>query len=126
MLATVVLLLLHVPPVVASVSVVVVPEQMVKVPEIGLGRGFTVTTEVVLQPNVVNVIDEVPPVPKPLTVPVPVTVATPVLLLVQVPPPEASLSVVVAPSQTVSVPVIATGCELTLISITAVQPAGNV
>ena len=48
--ATAVLLLLHVPPVIASVSGDEEPEQMPNVPLIGPGRGFTVTIAVILQP----------------------------------------------------------------------------
>ena len=47
--ATPVLLLLHVPPVTASVSVVVEPVQSVTVPRMAVGVGFTVTTKVAEQ-----------------------------------------------------------------------------
>lgn len=42
--ATEVLLLLHVPPGVPLLSVALSPEHNVVVPEIGVGKGFTVTT----------------------------------------------------------------------------------
>ena len=42
-------LLLHVPPVVASLNVVVSPEQTLRVPSIAVGDGFTVTTAVTIQ-----------------------------------------------------------------------------
>ena len=45
----------------------------------------------------------------PVTTPVVLTVAIPVLLLLQVPPVEVSESVVVAPTHTVGVPVMAAG-----------------
>jgi hypothetical protein len=48
--ATVVLLLLHVPPLVKFPSVVVNPEQTVAVPEIPDGNGFVVTGLLVEQP----------------------------------------------------------------------------
>ena len=50
MVPTAVLLLLHVPPVVASPRVVVLPAHIVVVPVIPPGVGFTVMTVVVLQP----------------------------------------------------------------------------
>ena len=52
--ATEVLLLLHVPPVVVSVSRVVKDIQRVEEPVIDDGNGFTVTTSVALQPVVAN------------------------------------------------------------------------
>ena len=48
--ATVSASLLHVPPLLASVSVVVEPEQMNKLPEIAAGNASTVTVTLVLQP----------------------------------------------------------------------------
>jgi hypothetical protein len=50
MVATVVLLLLHVPPVVTSINVVVVPGQILSVPVIVDGIGLTVTIVVARQP----------------------------------------------------------------------------
>ena len=47
---TAVLLLLHVPPAVPSVNVVVKPTHTVIVPVITPGNGFTVTTAVMIQP----------------------------------------------------------------------------
>src|ERR1019366_9069008 len=79
--ATAVLLLLHVPPGVASVSVVVLPAQTVAVPVTDDGNAFTVTVaEAVQPPDVVYVIDAVPGA-MPETTPVLPTVATAVLLL---------------------------------------------
>ena len=43
-------LLLHVPPLVASLKPVVNPWHTVKVPRIGVGKAFTVTTAVMMQP----------------------------------------------------------------------------
>lgn len=48
--ANAVLLLLQVPPLVASVSVVVDPAQTMAVPPMAAGSGFTVTIEVVIHP----------------------------------------------------------------------------
>jgi hypothetical protein len=49
--ATAGLLLLQVPPMVASSSVVVRPEHTARVPLIAAGSGSTVTTAVVIQPE---------------------------------------------------------------------------
>ena len=49
-MATAVALLLHVPPAVASISVVVAVPQMEFVPPMAAGTGFTVSTVVDLQP----------------------------------------------------------------------------
>ena len=48
--ATVILLLVHVPPVGEELNVVEVPSQIANVPVIGPGEAFTVTTLVVKQP----------------------------------------------------------------------------
>ena len=45
-----VLLLLHVPPVTASLKVVVKPAHTLDAPEIAIGEGLTVTVVVVVQP----------------------------------------------------------------------------
>jgi hypothetical protein len=50
-IATAVLLLLHVPPGVGLVSIVVVPRHALSRPDIGLGSGFTVTVVIAVQPN---------------------------------------------------------------------------
>jgi hypothetical protein len=52
--ATVVTLLLHVPPGVASLKIVVRPEHMVVLPVIGRGTEFTVMVTVAVQPVAVN------------------------------------------------------------------------
>ena len=44
------LLLVQVPPAVASVNAVVKPKHTVKVPDMAEGKGFTVTTAVMIQP----------------------------------------------------------------------------
>jgi hypothetical protein len=67
------------------------------------------------QPPNVHIIVEVP-APTPVTIPVEAPiVATPVLLLLQVTPPVALESVVVLPTHTVAVPVIAAGVVFTVI-----------
>jgi hypothetical protein len=64
------------------------------------------------------------PVDIPVTKPEPeTTVATEVLLLVHAPPPVASVSGVVAPVQTVVVPVMGAAARLTVTDVVAVQPA---
>jgi len=110
---------LHVPPGEASVSAVVPPEHITNVPLIAAGAGFTVTTAeaVQLPAVVVNVMSAVP-AETPVTTPVPeTTVATPVAPLLQV-PAMALVSVVVAPTQTVRVPLIVPGNGFTVTTAT--------
>jgi hypothetical protein len=126
MLATVVLPLLHDPPVVASINVVDAPEQIVKVPDIIPGNGFTVTVELVLQPPEVKVIEVVPPLPTPVTAPELFTVAAVVLLLLHVPGPVASLRLVIDPEHTLNVPVIVAGTGFTVTVVALVQPDEDV
>ena len=120
--ATPVFVLLHVPPVVASLSIVVVPAHILVVPVIGVA-GFTVTTAVAEQPAaVMKVIVEVPgdtPVIIPVAAP---AVATAVLLLLQVPAPAELLRVVVLPWHTVRVPNIGARA-FTVKTAVAIQPA---
>ena len=104
--ATGTLLLIHVPPLVASVRAAVPPRQMLTglVGRIG-EDAFTVTTAVAMHPvDAMQVIVAVPVV-TPLTIPeVTPTVATDVLLLLQVTPPVELESAVVPPVHTVLVP----------------------
>src|SRR5438552_391935 len=89
-------LLLQVPPLMASVRVMVAPVHTVEEPEIADGADTTVTVILVLQPvgNVYTM--ELVPGETPVTIPEEEpTVATPVAVLVQVPPAVASVSVVV-------------------------------
>lgn len=109
--AIAVLVLLHVPPLTASASVVVKPTQAVVVPVIaaGAGSGLTVTMAVsvaVPQLLVTEYVIMALPAAMPVTVPVALTLAIAALLVVHVPPEVALLSVVVALWQTVCVPVI--------------------
>jgi len=116
-IATEVLLLVHVPPDTEDVSVALVPRHNVVLPLMLPPVELTVTTARVEHPQLatVYVIVAVPP-DTPLTTPdEEPTVATDVLLLLHVPPPLALLSAVVAPGHTVSVPVIAAGVDFTVI-----------
>jgi hypothetical protein len=101
------LLLLQVPPAVASLRLVVPPSHTVAVPLIAVA-GSTVTIAVAIQPpKVVYDISEVPPVipvTTPLTEP---TVATAGVWLTQVPPRARSLRVIVDPWHTGAEPVMA-------------------
>jgi len=105
-------LLVHAPPVLASVNVVEPPSQAKSVPLIAAGAGFIDTVELEEQPEFVdvNVIVAMPP-DTPVTTPVAeLIVATLAVPLVQVPPPGvALLSAMVAPGQTGVAPVVAKG-----------------
>ena len=126
MVATAVLVLLHVPPVETSDRVVVVPAQIVVVPVIGV-VGFTVTMAVVVHPPAVtNVIVEVPgaiPLIMPVVSP---AVATAVLPLVQVPPRSRSLKDMVKPGQTSVAPCITSGTGFTVNTPVRIQPVESV
>ncbi len=114
--ATDVLLLIHVPPLVASVSVIAIPVQSRVFPEIDAGDGLTVTIVVAVQPETtVNVIVAVPNA-TPVTVPELITVATDVLLLDHDKGlAEASVNCVVAFAHTEVIPVIAEGAGATVL-----------
>jgi len=124
--ATLVLLLLHVP-LKPSVRDSVPPWHTGDAPDIAEGKGFTVTVLDVLHPvdAAVNVITEVAGVELPVATPVidPVIVlivATPVLALVQVPRVAASVNVVVTPWHIESAPPIAGVAALTVTVLEAV------
>jgi hypothetical protein len=109
-----VLLLVHAPPVVASVSTAVVAIQMLTGVEglMAAGSAFTVTLAVVIHVPILYVIMAVPAL-APVTVPL-ITVAA-VLLLVHVPPLVASVRWVVLPAQMLLFSgLIATGAVLTV------------
>jgi hypothetical protein len=123
MVAIVVLPLLHVPPP-ASVSVVVPPTHMLVVPLMADGKGFTVSVVFVVHPvdDKVNVIRDVPD-DTPDTVPLDEPIeATEVLLLLHVPEPEMSLSVVAEDTHTLVVPVIVAGAAVTETMVVAIFP----
>jgi len=107
--------LLHVPPPVASLKVVVEPAHTVAVPVMAAGNGFTVTVAVTKQPvpRVYDMTDV--PADTPVTTPPAVIVATAGVALLHVPPPVASFNVVVEPTHTFNVPVIAAGNGLIFI-----------
>jgi hypothetical protein len=117
-----VLLLLQVPPVVASDNVAVAPEQMLPAPVIGAGGGTTFTVVVAM-----HVIIEVPndtPYTTPLLEP---TVATLVLLLVHVPPDVESVNVMDDPKHKAFGPhmaltVFEVTCTLFIICVLYAQP----
>ena len=125
-IATVCALLLHVPPVEASVKLTEEPTHTVAVPVMPAGTGSTVTVVVAVQPKgneyvivaVPSATEETTPLDDP-------TVAIVISLLLQVPPVAASLNVVVEPGQILSFPVIgANGFTVTTAEI--VQPNGEV
>jgi len=119
--------LLQVPPVEASVNVMVELTHTALGTLIAAGSGLTVTTAVVVQvvELAVKVIIDVPG-DTPVTEPEPVTtVATLVVPLLQV-PPVVSVNKVVNPWHTLAVPVIAAGNALTTTVFDLKQPAGNV
>lgn len=125
--ATVRLLLAHVPPVGVELSVVAEPMQIAAVPVITLGIGFTVTSRVVEQPVdvSVNVMVDVPALIPFTVVVVPgdVTAATLGVLLAHEPLP-APVRPVVCPWHTLALPVMAAGGVFTVMFLVAtfVQP----
>ena len=121
--ATPVLLLLQVPPAVASVSVVEKPIQPLVVPFIPPGTGFTVTLLVAVQLPMgsVYVIVAVP-VAIPLASPVTGSMlAMPGALLLQAPPAVGSVIKLERPIQRLKLPMIATGDVFTVTITEEVQ-----
>ena len=113
-------LLVHVPPVDASVSVTDDPAQIFNVPAIAAGKGFTVMMAEVMQP-VVNVqVTLAVPAVVPVTIPVADPIeAIPTVPVLHEPPVVASERVAVAPAHKLMEPVIAAGNGLTVtISVT--------
>ena len=125
--ACAVLLLLQVPPAVPLASVIAEFTHTGAIPVMAPGFGLIVSDAVIIQPvGKVYVIVEVPvdtPVAIPLAEPI---VATAVLLLVHVPPPDASVKVVVVPGHACNVPEIAAGNGFTVTACVAIQPVGSV
>jgi hypothetical protein len=126
MVATVGLLLVHIPPPTLLPNVVVVPAQALLVPVMAPGASSVVNTVVVRQP-VPSVYDIVAvPVATVVTMPdVEPIVATPVLSLVHIPPPVALVRVVL-PEHNDVVPPIAAGFANTDMVRVARQPLLNV
>ena len=125
--AMLVALLLHVPPLIGLLSVVLPPMHIWVVPVIAGDGGVTVITPVTAQPvPVILYVIVVVPAVTPVTIPVdePI-VAIPVLLLLQVPPVVALLIVTVPPIHTALPPVIAAGNGLTVTVLVVAHPVGN-
>jgi hypothetical protein len=121
------LLLVHVPPVGVLEYTPVAPAHNVLGPLIVAGSAFTVTSSVVLQPAGVTYIIVV--VPGAIAVKIPVVepiVPTRVFALLHVPPPGELVNVVVEPTHTGVVGVIADGSALTVTTAVAAHPVGNV
>ena len=116
-----VLLVLHVPPVVASLNVVVSPSHILAVPVGIAGNGFTVTIVVATQPTedvkLIVAIPALTPVTMPVALP---TLAAPTPAL-QLPLP-LSVSDSEPPGHTFIVPVIAGGRLFTVTNALTVQP----
>lgn len=127
MVATDILLLLHVPNGVPSVSTAVAPKHTPTGPPIAAGSGLTVTTAVAI--HVVGSVYVILTVfaDTPVTAPAKNgTVATAGLLLLHVPPTEASSNEVVALTQTCMVPVMGEGNGLTVTSVVRIHPVASV
>jgi hypothetical protein len=119
MVAIVALPLLHVPPDVRSVNVVITPWQIIFVPVMATGVVFTVNESVDLHDPIVYEI-VVLPADIALNIPVPAPiVALAVALLVHVPPATVLASVAVVPVQAEIGPVIAAGAVFTVIALVA-------
>jgi hypothetical protein len=121
-LAMVVGVLLQVIPVVTSLNVMVEPSHTDDGPVIGAGVALTVTITVAWQPplNEYDIV-AVPGIP-PVMIPVVPMLATVALLLPQLPPAVASVTVIVDPLHTTVGPAIATGDGFTATTIVALQP----
>jgi len=125
--ATPVLLLLHTPPLVELVNVVVKPTHTLVVPPIAAGFGLTVKLVTAIQPVLSVYVIVTTPSVMPVTVPdVEPMVATAVLLLLHTPPLVISVNVIVKPTHTLLVPPMAAGFGLTVKLVTAIQPVVNV
>ena len=113
--ATVVLPLVQVPPVVPSVKVIEEPAQTAASPPIEDGSGFTVMVSAVLHPVTSVYVIEVVPADTPVKVPDALTmVAAVVALLVHVPPVMPSVKEEVEPTHTTAEPDTADGKALTV------------
>ena len=103
---------LHVPPVVASLSVVIRPAQALAVPVILAGATLTVIALVAVHPEEIVYTRLNVPVATPVTIPVEEpTVAFVVLLLDHVPPEAVSVKAIVVPTQAIAEPEIEDGME---------------
>ena len=118
--------LVQVPPDGELERVVALPTQVLAVPEIIAGNGFTVAVTDRKQPvgktyETIEVPAETP-LMMPLVLPMR---ATEVLPLIQVPPMVMSVSVAVEPSHITGVPDIAAGTGFTVMTVVVRQPVGN-
>lgn len=120
-----VLLLAHAPPAGVLLNVVVNPLQMTSEPDVVIvpGKGITVTTVLTAQP-VLSIYDMVDvPAVTPVTMPiVPSAIRELPLELLHVPVAGVLFNVVVAPAQTVFVPVIVVGSSFTVTMVELAQP----
>ena len=120
--ATVRLLLLHVPPKVGSDNIEMRPTHKTDVPDMGAGRGLTNIGNVIVHP--VGSVYEINAEPDDTPVTIPVVASTEAMvaaLLLHVPPP-ASVKSVVEPTQTVDEPEIAGGIGFTVTGNVAIHP----
>ena len=117
-------LLVHVPPGVASESVVVVPTHIPVAPVMG-DIGFTLTVLVAVHAPIAYVIKPVPLL-TPVTNPVPAPIEIVVAELLHAPPDMASASVMDDPAHTAAGPLIAVGVAFTVIGFVAEQPVAPI
>lgn len=119
------MLLLHVPPALAFVSIALLPAHTLIAPPIEAGSAFTTTDAVVRQLVGRVYVIVVLPALMPLTTPVLLIVADEGLLLLQIPPALALDKVVVEPAHTAGVPAIAAGSGRTFTVAVRIQPVGS-
>lgn len=121
--ATVLVLLVQVPPVEAEESVMLVPTQRAELPVIDEGNGLTVTVAAMPHPDGGIYVIDVVPAEMPVTTPVEdPTVAIAVFALVHVPPATGSLNVVVLPIHVLFTPVMPGGGGTTVTIPAMVHP----
>jgi hypothetical protein len=123
--ATVVVLLVHPPPPIESVSVSDDPIHTTGEPFITPGNGYTVTIVVTEQPSPRAYVIVTVPADTPTT-PTLVTIAIAVSLLLHVPPVTESVRMVIEPTQTESAPKIGPGDRVTVIITVAMHPVLSV
>ena len=128
MLPVAILLLLHDPPVVSLLKVVVAPSHTKAMPVMAAGSAFMVSMAVLKQPAGREKVMVLVPAERPVMIPVmEPTAATDVLLLLQEALPDnGSESMAVAPLHMPDAPRIALGCRFTVATVIVLHPAGNV
>jgi hypothetical protein len=126
--ATAVTLLVQMPPVGVDDRLDVVPTQKVNVPVIGVGSGLTVTTLVIAHnaPGPKEYVIVAVPAILPVTTPEEEPIIALLLLDAHVPPATAFANVVVDPTQTEAVPVIADGVGYIVTTFVTKQPTPTV